>query len=254
MASQPANLEPEGTRPDQSWVESGQISRSPAWTVPPASPVVWAQVALFQAVRLEIDATLARIQAQGVPAMGGPGGFRGGLWAVNQEHTQGLNLTFWDDVAVRKGATAGAQALNKTGSQKPGVPQIVINVYDLLACSVTEQACALEPCVALLGTFQCSFPGSLMDEPGRHIGAEALLEQLPGYQGSIWLGDRPSGDMLSITLWASRQDAGAAGEEISRPRQECIMAGLRPGLAPNDVTLFDVYRFQPPKISVGRSE
>ncbi len=79
------------------------------------------------------------------------------------------------------------------------------------------------------------------------------MEQLPGYQGGFWLGDRVSGDVLSITLWASRQDAVAAGAEIGRARQQRITAGFRPGIAPNDVTLFDVYRFQPPKISVGRS-
>lgn len=205
---------------------------------------MWARVSLYQGKTEQVQVTMARIQAEGVPALHRLKGFSGGFWVVNREHTGELNLALWESEEALKATAEATQALRDTGSQASGVEQVGVRPYEVLAWSTVEGASAMEVRAARLGTFRGTFPGQLMDEHLRYLQEEfnGFIQQLPGHRGSFWLVDRPTGDMLSFTVWASCEDILRAGEQVRQHGQQRLATGGKPGAEPDSVELFDVWR------------
>ena len=81
-----------------------------------------------------------------------------------------------------------------------------------------------------------------------------FLQQLPGYRGGFWLVDRLAGDMLSFTVWASREDLLRAGEQVRQRGQQRLAAGGKPGAEPESVELFAVWRSLWPALVVSQPD
>ena len=100
------------------------------------------------------------------------------------------------------------------------------------------------------------FFGQLMDEHLHYLQEEFMgfLQQLPGYRGGFWLVDRLAGDMLSFTVWASREDLLRAGEQVRQRGQQRLAAGGKPGAEPESVELFAVWRSLWPALVVSQPD
>lgn len=217
---------------------------------------MWARVSLYRGGPEQVQATIARIQAEGIPALHRLTGFSGGFWVVNRDHTEGLNLTLWASEEALKATAEATQALRDTGSQASRVEQVDVRPYEVLAWSMVDGASAMEGRAARLGRFRGTFPGQLMDEHLRYLQEEFMgfLGQLPGSRGSFWLVDRPVGDMLSFTVWASREDLLRASEQVRQRGQQRLAAGGKPGAEPDSVELFEVWRSIWPALVVSQPD
>lgn len=214
---------------------------------------MWARVAIYRGRPEQVQATMAKIQAEGGPALDRLQGFSGGFWAVDREHTSGLNMTLWENEEALKASAEATQTLRDAGSQVTGVEQLGVRPYEVLAWSTVDGAPAMQVRAARLGTFQGSFPGQLMDEHLRYLQEEFMgfLKLLPGYSGTFWLADRPAGDMLSFSVWASREDILRGGEQVKQRGQQRLAAGGKPGAESDRVELFDVWRSIWPALADG---
>ncbi len=220
------------------------------------SAPMWARVSIYRGEPQQVQATIARIQAEGIPALHRLTGFSGGFWVMNHEDTAGLNLTLWASEEALKATAEATQALRDTGSQASEVEQVGVRPYEVLAWSMVDGAPAMQVRAARLGTFRGSFPGQQMDEHLRYLQEEFIdfLKLQPGYLGSFWLVDRPAGDILSFSMWANREDLLPASEQVKQRGKIRLEAGGKPGAEPDSVELFDVWRSVWPTPVVSQSD
>jgi hypothetical protein len=169
----------------------------------------------------KLDAALENLKTNITPRLAGLPGFSGAYWFADRKAGKILAATFYDSKASLDSSREAADQIRSKGMEAGGVAFTGSKEWEVVA-STGEKIHSSASHARVIR----SKTGNV-DEMGDTIKANVIpaLQQMAGFAGGFWLGNRETREGLSGILWESEgamSDSAAAAKAL---RDELVSEG-----------------------------